>query len=104
MKTVIEFPDKDVIQEEAAEWLVRLDGDNPLSQDDRGRLKDWLSRSPAHRAELRELARLWGNLNVLTELAVPLSQPKRRDWSLGRAWQHRPQLVALAATLIVGIG
>lgn len=73
MKNVVDFPDTAAIDDEAAAWLVRLDADEPLSEDERIRMREWLNRSPAHRERLTELAELWEKLNALTELAVPLS-------------------------------
>ena len=35
-----------------------------------------MARSPAHRAEIRQLAKLWGDLDVLSELAV-VQEPHR---------------------------
>ncbi len=79
MKNIVDFPDQAVIDDEAAEWLMRLDGDEPLSEPDRQALAQWLQRSPAHCDRLTALAELWGRLNALTELAVPLApaRPKR---------------------------
>ena len=81
MKNVVDFPDSAAIDDEAAAWLVRLDSEEPLSDEERALLAEWLHRSPAHRERLTELAALWEKLNALTELAVPLASPgesKRR--------------------------
>lgn len=75
MKTIAEFPDQSVVAEEAAEWLIRLDADTPPSEQALQALGEWLHRSPAHWKELERLADLWGRLNVLTDLAVPLGKP-----------------------------
>lgn len=69
---IIHFPDRKVLEAEAGAWLIRLDGDTPLADAEKAALRDWLARSPAHADELRDLARLWGRMNILTELAVPL--------------------------------
>jgi transmembrane sensor len=76
MKTIVDFPDKGVLAEEAAEWLIRLDADTPPSKQELRALGEWLHRSPAHREELEHLVALWGRMNVLTELAVPLGKPR----------------------------
>ena len=68
------FPDKNIIETEAGEWLVRLDGDTRLSDDELMRLRDWLERSPAHREELGNLLRFYDRMNILTELSVPLGR------------------------------
>lgn len=77
MKTVVEFPDKGILAEEAAEWLIRLDADTPPTRQEIETLGEWLHRSPAHREELENLAALWGRMNVLTELALPLGKSHR---------------------------
>ncbi len=74
MKSVVDFPGKGIVTEEAAEWLIRLDADKAPSEFEIRELGEWLSRSPAHREELENLAALWGRLNVLTELAVPMGK------------------------------
>jgi transmembrane sensor len=66
-----------MLAEEAAEWLIRLDADSPPTLDELKALGEWLHRSPAHREELESLASLWGRMNVLTELAVPLGKDAR---------------------------
>lgn len=107
MKTIVEFPDRRIVAEEAAQWLIRLDGDIPPTRQELQALGEWLSRSPAHREELDNLTVLWGRMNVLTRLAVPLKNASRepaRPWfgrgvsSYGSLWRH-PGLIAAAAAL-----
>src|SRR5688572_29909053 len=107
MKTVVEFTDQGVLAEEAAEWLIRLDADTPPSRQELKALSDWLHRSPAHREELESLAALWGRMNVLTELAVPLGKPScaerasRANASVGARtpWLRH----AAIATMLIGV-
>ena len=76
------------VEEEAAAWLIRLDGDAPLSEEELGVLKEWTGRSPAHRKALADMNRFWGN-NILTELSVPLVNPgkiKERTVRRSRVW------------------
>jgi transmembrane sensor len=77
MTTVVEFPDRRVLAKEAAQWLIRLDADTPPTREEFQALGEWLQRSTAHREELESLAALWGRMNVLTELAVPLGNCSR---------------------------
>ena len=74
MDNILEFPDSSLIEKEAATWMVLLDGDQPLSPTQRAELQQWMATSPIHREELERLAELWGLLNVLTVLAVPLEK------------------------------
>ena len=74
MDNVLEFPDSSLIEKEAATWMVILDGDKPLNANQQSDLQQWMATSPNHRDELERLAELWGLLNVLTVLAVPLEK------------------------------
>ena len=95
MKTIVEFPEKGVLAEEAAEWLIRLDADTPPTRQELETLGEWLHRSPAHREELERLAALWDRMNVLTELAVPLGKPRRE--ALRSGWGKETSHSALSA-------
>ena len=108
--TLVEFPDRRTVEAQACAWLVRLDGDEALSADEREELKAWLALSPAHGRELRGLARFWGRANVLTELAIPLDKPVhggRRARAKGaRLLRRRPVPMAAgiaAVILLAGI-
>lgn len=57
---------------EACVWISKIH-DAPLSAADELAFKQWLGQSPAHKNELRRMAKRWDELNILTELAVPLS-------------------------------
>jgi transmembrane sensor len=67
------------IQQQAREWLIRMDGDAPLSADEFAALRKWAARSPAHQAELQRIAMFWNRANVLTELAVPMKRQGGAD-------------------------
>ena len=107
-ENIYPFPDRSTIEEEAAAWLIKLDGDTGLSEADQRALRKWLIRSPLHREELDNLAAFWGQMNVLTELAVRLGKPEtqvkpdafnsaqRVQFSLNRAG-------VAAAVLVLGI-
>ncbi len=72
MENIIEFPDQKVIEQEAVDWIIKLDGDEPLTQQEHSQFKAWLARSPVHREELNNLNEFWQD-NILTELMVPLA-------------------------------
>ena len=104
METHSELNTDQTINEEAAEWLIRLDGDSAITQAERQALGEWMARSPEHRNKLNRLAAMWDKLNVLTELAVPLegaapakSAKPQQSWSLSGVGA-----MAMAATFIVG--
>jgi len=103
MNNVVDFPDEAAIEKEAAEWLIRLDGDVPLSDLENSELKQWVNASAAHEDKLKELAGLWGQLNVLTDLAVPIERSEtapRAKW-IGSGTGVR---LAAAAVVILGVG
>jgi ferric-dicitrate binding protein FerR (iron transport regulator) len=60
------------IKRQATQWLVRMDGDDPLSNAEKEALTEWMSRSALHRAELRRIAQFWEHANILTELIAGL--------------------------------
>lgn len=105
MKNVVDFPDMTAIDDEAAAWLVRLDAEIELSEEERAQIGEWLNRSPVHRERLLKLAATWENLNVLTELAVPLvpSTPSRPGHVrfLTTFFAASAAVVALSAMLFV---
>ena len=116
MENVIVLNDPKQINEEAADWLIRLDGDTPLSASEVETLVAWMNRSPVHRDKLHQLAQMWDKLNILTELAVPLNQrtktPSASGWRLfsgggearGEGVLAMPSSVmAMAATLVVTV-
>lgn len=96
MDNVLEFSGNNSIEHEAATWMVILDGDSELTSSERAELQRWMARSPAHRDELERLAELWGMLNVLTVLAVPMDEHKL---SLGQriSQQINNQITGLTA-------
>jgi len=67
------------IEQQAADWLVRLDSDRPLSQDELQQLKSWMQTSPAHREQLQRLTKYWHRANQLAELSFPLPGSPRPD-------------------------
>ena len=77
MTNISKFPDRNIVKQEAVEWLIRLDSDAKPTTKELNDLREWLSRSPVHREELNSLNAFWSN-NVLTELMVPLDQGLRR--------------------------
>lgn len=106
MTGIVEFPDRRLVEQEAAEWLIRLDGRAKPSADEQKRLGEWLERSPAHRQELDSLAKLWGRINVLTELTVPLGQldaPGRTAFWVRGGSGPRFAFAGFAAMVIVSL-
>lgn len=104
MGTIVEFPDRSELAKEAAELLIWLDADAPPSDDELKALGEWLRRSPAHREELESMAALWGRMNILTELAVPLaSRPASARSRLARAIAATPPSWRRAGLLVTSV-
>jgi transmembrane sensor len=89
VKNNFEFSDQPAIQLQARQWLIRLDGDAPLDADESAALREWLARSPAHRAEIKRICAVWNRANILTELAVPLQRQAAMDRTAARSVDRR---------------
>lgn len=98
MENVIPFYGKEAINEEADVWLIKLDRDEELSRQELAELHEWMARSPQHREELQQLAGVWGQMNVLVELAVPLDRPV---W-YAKGFGMPRSAVAFAASVVIG--
>ena len=72
MSNIHTFSDRDRIEQEAREWLIRLDSDTEPSAEEVRALRAWVARSPAHRQELLRISAFWNDANILTELSIPL--------------------------------
>jgi transmembrane sensor len=97
MSKVAQFPIQRQIEAEACAWIAQLDGGEP-TQEDLDAFREWINRSPHHREEIKRLSTVWSDLNILTELAVPLKRPNR---TFGRIFMLRS--AAFAAMAVVGI-
>lgn len=73
---VLDFPERRKIEEEAAEWLIVLDRELPPTFEERQHLQKWMNRGSVYRKALDNLAELWGQMNILTQLAVDIEDPK----------------------------
>lgn len=107
MNNIHKFSNRGAIEAEAREWLIRLDGDTPLSDEETAALWEWAGRSPAHRQELKRISRFWDNANILTELAIPLhGNPVRGGFTgavTGFFTGHRVAATAAVFLLTIGI-
>ena len=101
MNKVYKFSNKGTIEAEAREWLIRLDGDTPLTSEERAVLREWAGRSPAHRQELKRISGFWDRANILTELAVPLRSEQTQPGASGFFVGYR--LAATAAILLLAV-
>jgi len=103
MNNVHKFSNRGTIEDEAREWLIRLDGDISLSSEEVVALREWVGRSPAHRRELKRISGFWDNANILTELAVPLNT-QGIFARIGNGIFARYRLAAAAVVVLLAIG
>lgn len=97
----------DRINQEACAWIAKLHGAEP-SHEELAAMREWMQQSPAHDLELRRMAKRWDELNILTELAVPVEVHgiEKFGWagifmtSLGR----KTAVGAIVATIILTLG
>lgn len=61
---VVQLRTTEIIENEGADWLAKLDSGN-LSAGDRRGLKTWLSRDPEHVHTLKSLASIWSDMDFL---------------------------------------
>jgi len=106
-KSILTFPYKARIQEEAASWLARMQGD-PLRDEERERLEAWLRSSKQHREIFAQLAHLWNDMACMTVLGELFPLPGKCEAQVRGPDRHRHWFgatvasVALVATLLVG--
>ena len=98
MSKVVEFEARVSIERQAREWLVRMDGDVPLTEAEIEALREWMSRSVLHRDELKRICKFWRQANVLTELAVCLESATQKRSDRGGRWATA---IALAASALL---
>ena len=68
MTNLVEFGARTSVEYEARKWLIRMDGDEPLTAAEQDSLREWMGLSPVHRSELLRLAEFWDGANILTQL------------------------------------
>ena len=90
-----------VVESEALAWIAQLNGDS-VTEKDLAAFREWVNRSPAHQAEIRELAALWTDLNALTVMDEPIRQAdavskRLRKQGRWKRWAVLPVLAGAAA-------
>jgi len=64
---------KSTIMMEACAWIAQLES-GEQTKEDLAAFKEWMSRSPAHQKEIKRLAVLSSELNILTQMAPSLNK------------------------------
>lgn len=92
----------DKIELEAASWIAQLDS-GTLSSTDKLALAEWMARSPKHAQILRQLANVWGGIDLALDDAI-LSKKPTHLMSVIKAWgKGRPASFATAMTATFAI-
>ena len=107
MDNILEWPDMTSIEEEAAAWIIMLDGEEAFSEHNKTALREWLSRSPEHVETLKKLNTFWAD-NSLTELlepalasaAVKANSAPQNSLSWMGAWRS---MSAVSVVLMLGL-
>jgi len=85
------------IETEALAWIAQLSGDS-FTAEDLAAFREWVQRSPAHEKEIKDIAALWGEMNVLTHLNAPIGEADRLARRLRRR-EGRSKRIAIRAAL-----
>ena len=70
---VVDFPETQTIDQQASEWLAKLDAENP-SAEVLAAFKDWVNATEAHRIAFEEMVAFWDDMNILTQAVLPREQ------------------------------
>ena len=104
MADVVELDAGISVEREARMWLIRMDGDEPLTEAEKQALREWMSRSAVHRAALVRLTRFWNQANILAEFGAGIEsvrgERERRRGTNG-VWTVLVAGVALASLAVV---
>jgi transmembrane sensor len=100
MSNLTDFPNINLIEEQACDWIVKLEGDDPPSAQVIAEFNAWMKQSPKHKSVLLSMTETWGEMEVLSGLSIAPVRPSKR--SELRRKIYLP-LVMLAA-LIAGVG
>ncbi|WP_317932838.1 FecR family protein [Halioxenophilus sp. WMMB6] len=93
MDNVVEFANKKQIETEACQWVLKFDSKQAPTDADIEQLKQWAAQSAAHREALVRYSNLWQDMNVLSELLLPLQENHSNPMGFGRkfaAWLMMP--------------
>ncbi len=102
---VVSLPDIDALEEQAAEWLIRLD-EGDVSIEEVNQFKQWRNKSVYHREAFVKMAPIWGSLDLVealndypeAESYISVNSPDNTAGSESRPWLY--SLIASAACII----
>ena len=91
------------IKEAACEWLIKLDGDEPITPTQMEELQQWVQGNPAHRQALERVSVLWDRMDVLAQLSVPLVRIDPPRAGVSRLYAALPKMASRATALVAGV-
>lgn len=94
MNNVTGFTNTQKIKQEAAQWLLKLDEESPLSEKDASLLQEWINTSDIHRQTIIRMAKTWSDMDVLAEVMAPPEVARRSKFAIFRAWLLTPIIAA----------
>lgn len=97
---VVPFRSLETIENEAADWLVKLDSKN-ITAEDRLALKRWLSEDAEHLRVLKNLTNMWTDMDFVLNEALISQTPVRPNLF---SWLIRSRMLATAFLLFCSIG
>lgn len=99
---VLEFPSKELILEQAGAWVARMD-EGKLSDDEVRELKQWAGQSELHLRSLRNAAKVWDRMEVMSGLSelLPLKKIPSEKQSCFRYAVSAAAISVIACIFIV---
>lgn len=100
MNNTVDTDNKTDIVSAACAWIVQIEEGN-LTSADQTALKEWIGRSPVHKSEIRRLAQLSGEMNVLTDMMPALDKAMIRSKKLRKSNTKRKTVISFV--LVCGV-
>lgn len=101
MSQLVYFPSPRHVEEQAAEWVARMDAG--LSEPQEHDLRQWLSVHTSHPEALAKMAALWDDMAIMEELSTLFPLPRSQP-APGRPRWTGPVAVACGAAALVVAG
>ena len=70
---VVDFPEIKTIEQQASEWLAKLDAETPSAEVLAG-FKEWVNNAEENRLAFEEMVAFWDDMNILTQAVLPREQ------------------------------
>lgn len=93
MDKITPFPNTNVIEEQACEWIIKFEGDSEPSATEIEQFNAWLKQNPVHKKVLLEIASNWNDMDVMAGLMIPMGQSMEPERRKSESWALAPMLV-----------